>query len=618
MQCKMKDRGMRIERRNLELRFRTTGMSNKYICILKNVLRKGLLILLSFFYTLNSFCQYYIRGDVKDEKGLALQNVKIYRPSTKGIYSTGQTGGFGIPSSSRTDSLIFTKDGFDSVCIRFKTDEYQNIVLKIRTAVEKPIVQKMTSFTTGNEENGDRITVYRGETYSNRVENEFVKTSAGMQTTFGLRIDKASYSNIRRFINQNVEVPPDAVRLEEMFNYFNLHYTAPFPGDKFHISSQLTDCPWNADHRLLFINLSSPKINTENLPPSNFVFLIDVSGSMDLPNRLPLLKESFQLLVKNLREQDTVSIVVYGGTVGVWLTPTGGSEKEKIIKSIEELEAYGDTPGESAIRTAYKLAKSTYIPGGNNRIILATDGDFNIGVRSEEELEKLVTKEKENGIYLTCLGVGMGNYKDSKIEVLAKKGNGNFAYIDNIAEGEKVLVQQFTQTMYTVANDVYFNIKFNPEIIKEYRLLGYDNRKIPFKNYISVPEGGELGSGSVNTIIFEIKPADSDIQMKNKMAGSFNLHYKEPDDTTSLYQSDSIPYNYTVFSSIDSSLRFYASLAMFGLKLKNSAFLPETSWDAIRTIAVQSANPNNFLQRQFIELIDKCKKVYNTRKRRRN
>lgn len=592
------------------------GISNKYICNIKNVLQKGVLILISFLFCLDAFPQYYIRGDVRDEKGLALQNVKIYRPSNKGIYATGQTGGFGIPSPSHTDSLIFTKDGFDSVCVRFRTDEYLKVVLKIRTTVEKPVFQKMTSFTTGNEVNGNRITVYRGETYSNRVENEFVKTSAGMQTTFGLRIDKASYSNIRRFLNQNVEVPPDAVRLEEMFNYFNLHYTEPQPPEKFSIQSQITDCPWNAENRLLFINLSSPKINTESLKPSNFVFLIDVSGSMDLPNRLPLLKESFQLLVKNLRAQDTVSIVVYGGTVGIWLPPTGGAEKEKIIKSIEELEAYGDTPGESAIRTAYKLAKSTFIPDGNNRIILATDGDFNIGVRSEEELEKLVTKEKENGIYLTCLGVGMGNYKDSKIEVLAKKGNGNFAYIDNIAEGEKVLVEQFTQTMYTVAGDVYFNIGFNPEIVREYRLLGYDNRKISFKNYISVPEGGELGSGSVNTIIFEIKPVASDAQMNGKQAGNFNLHYKEPKDTTSRYQAGAIPYNYIQFSQTDSYLRFYTSLAMFGLKLNNSAFFPETSWDVIRTMAVQSLNPDNFLQNQFIELIDKCKKVYNTRKRR--
>lgn len=581
-------------------------------------MRIGFFILISFFLTLDSYSQYYIRGDVRDENGIALQNAKIYRPSTKGIYFSGTTGGFGIPSPSLSDSLIFTKDGYDSLCVRVQTSDYVKITLKVATKVEKPVIQKVTSFTTGNDENGNRITVYRGETYSNRAENEFVKTNDNIQTTFGLRIDKASYSNIRRFINQDVPVPPDAVRLEEMLNYFNLNYKEPVSPNKFNIETQVSDCPWNTGNRLLFINLSSPKINTDSLPPSNFVFLIDVSGSMDLPNRLPLLIESFQLLTKNLRSKDTVSIVVYGGTVGIWLPPTGGDEKEKISNAIEELEAYGDTPGESAIRTAYKLAKSTFIQGGNNRIILATDGDFNIGVRSEEELEKLVTKEKENGIYLTCLGVGMGNYKDSKIEVLAKKGNGNFAYIDNIAEGERVLVNQFTQTMYTVANDVYFNIKFNPKIIKEYRLLGYDNRRIEFKNYISVPEGGELGSGAVNTIIFELKPVSSDLQMMDKTAGTFNLHFTEPGDTVSKYQDGSFNYNYSPLNSISPSLQLATSLSMFGLKLKNSPFLPETSWDAIKNIAQQSVTPGNFLQNQYLELIDKCKKVYSPRKRKKN
>jgi Ca-activated chloride channel family protein len=276
----------------------------------------------------------------------------------------------------------------------------------------KPRKPKLISLTTNKGDALYPMAYYNGESYSNLVENDFIKTNSDYETTFSMRIDKASYSNVRRFINQDTRVPPDAVRIDEMLNYFNFNYKEPDKGNVFRIESQLTDCPWNNEHRLLFLNLSAKKLNLERVPPSNFVFLIDVSGSMDQPNRLPLLKESFQLLVKNLRRQDTVSIVIYGGSVGVWLQPTGGLEKQKISKAIEELHASGDTPGEAAIRTAYKLAANTFIKNGNNRIILATDGDFNIGQTTEKDLEELIAKEKETGVYLTCLGVGMCNYKD--------------------------------------------------------------------------------------------------------------------------------------------------------------------------------------------------------------
>lgn len=578
---------------------------------------KSLLTILTLLFAQSGFAQYYIRGDVKDKNNVAIQNARIYRPSTRNVYFSGQTGGFGIPSSHLYDSLVITKDGYDSLCVKIKTDVYQRFTLEISTKVDEPVVQKMASFTTGLNEYASPISVYRGETYTNLVENDFVKTSDAAQTIFGIRIDKASYSNIRRFTNQNVEIPPDAVRIDEMLNYFNLNYKEPESPNKFRFESQVTDCPWNPLHRLLLVSLSAAKLNLDSLPPSNFVFLIDVSGSMDLPNRLPLLKEAFQLFIKNLRAKDTVSIVVYGGTVGIWLTPTGGAEKEKISKSIEELEASGDTPGESAIRTAYQLAKNTFIEGGNNRVILATDGDFNIGVNSEEELEKLITKERDLGVYLTCLGVGMGNYKDSKIEVLSKKGKGNFAYIDNIQEAERVLITQFTQTMYAVASDVYMKVKFNPKVIDEYRLIGYDNKQSGIKNFIGTPEGGEVGSGSCNTIVFEFKPSGMTDGKKNYQAGSFSVHYTEPGDTLSKYQEYQCPYNYLPFSEISKPLQFATAVTMFGLKLKKSAYFPNTSWDAISNIATESRDPGNFLQTQFSELIVRCKKIYDSRRKKR-
>ncbi|HJY23652.1 MAG TPA: von Willebrand factor type A domain-containing protein, partial [Hanamia sp.] len=413
-------------------------------------------------------------------------------------------------------------------------------------------------------------------------------------------------------------VPPDAVRIDEMLNYFNFNYKEPDKGNVFRIESQLTDCPWNNDHQLLFLNLSAKKLNLERVPPSNFVFLIDVSGSMDQPNRLPLLKESFQLLVKNLRRQDTVSIVIYGGSVGVWLQPTSGAEKQKISKAIEELYASGDTPGEAAIRTAYKLAESTFMKKGNNRIILATDGDFNIGQTTEKDLEELIAKEKETGVYLTCLGVGMGNYKDSKIEILAKKGNGNFAYIDDIREAEKVLVTEFTQTLYSVASNVNISIKFNPDLIKEYRLIGYDNKKNVLAENGNELEGGEVGSGSGNTVLFEIIPAKRDSLYNGKQdVAVVSVNYRLPNDTLDRSLNYHCPAVYIPFNQLDKTLQFATSVAMFGLKLRQSKYFPDMDWDAVKNVALSTTTPGDYLQTEFLKLVDKSKEIYEKNKKRR-
>jgi Ca-activated chloride channel homolog len=433
-----------------------------------------------------------------------------------------------------------------------------------------------------------------------------------------MRIDKASYSNARRFINQQSKVPPDAVRVDEMLNYFNFNYKETSGKQVFRVESQVTDCPWNKNRRLLFLNLSGKKLNLDKVPPSNFVFLMDVSGSMDLPNRLPLMKEAFQLLVKNLREKDTVSIVVYGGTVGIWLQPTSGKEKQKIIKAIEELTASGDTPGEAAIRSAYKLAENTFIKGGNNRIILATDGDFNIGQTDEKDLEELIAKERQTGVYITCLGVGMGNYKDSKIEALAKKGNGNFAYLDDIREAEKVLVTEFTQTLYSIANDVYLSIRFNHDLIKEYRLIGYDNKKNVMAETGTELEGGEIGAGTGSTAIFEIVPATADtLQSLHLSLADLAMHFRLPGDTIEQIVQYDCPQNYTAFDTISKDLQFASAVAMFGLKLRESQYFPNVDWEILKNIALSSLTPGDYLQNEFVGLINKCKVIYYEKKKRK-
>lgn len=581
---------------------------------------KNIFTILSALLLLNNACaQYYITGDVKDDKNQPLQNVRIYMPSAGALYASGATGGFGIPTSNLMDSLVFSLEGYIIKSIKFKTSEYQHVILQPLPTNVQTSKSKLVSLTTGSTGNMFPISYYQDESYNSLAENDFIQATDKTNTEFSMRIDKASYSNVRRFINQGEQVPPDAVRVDEMLNYFNFNYKEPEKGNVFRIESQVSDCPWDTSHRLLFLNLSGRKLNLDHVPSSNLVFLIDVSGSMDLPNRLPLLKQAFQLLVKNLRQKDTVSIVTYGGSVGVWLQPTSGDQKQKISKSIEELTASGDTPGEAAIRMAYKLAESTFIKGGNNRIILATDGDFNIGQKSEKDLEELISKEKLSGVYLTCLGVGMGNYKDSKIEVLAKKGNGNFAYLDDIREAEKVLVTEFTQTMYSIASNVYINAKFNPSTVKQYRLIGYDNKKsvIDEKNYEL--EGGEIGSATGNTVIFEIIPGTSDsIPAIGAKIADFTVHYRVPEiDKEQILDYKSLE-NYVPFDSLNKDLQFATSVAMFGLKLRKSKYFPEdVDWDSVKNIAVNSLNKDNFLDTEFVGLVDKCKSIYYDKKKRR-
>ena len=397
-------------------------------------------------------------------------------------------------------------------------------------------------------------------------------------------------------------------------NYFNFGYHEPLKDSVFNFDSYLSSCPWQAENELLYLKVCARKVNMDKVPASNLVFLVDISGSMDMPNRLPLLKSAFKLMVNNLRQKDTISIVVYGSTVGVWLQPTCGLEKDKITKAIEDLYPGGSTPGASGIQAAYALAKSKFIKGGNNRVILATDGDFNVGQANEDELENMITLHRQSGIYLTCLGVGMGNYKDSKLEILAKKGNGNFAYLDNEKEAEKILVKELTQTLYTVADDAYLSVKFNPALVKDYRLIGFDNKLKAVTDSLSELEGGEVGSGHTLMAIFEIVPtyaniAAADNPGKEPLAKAV-INYRCPNDSSKKISGFSVPFVYTEFNELPACHRFAASVVAFSLLLKNSAYAKTISWTDAILLANESYNADDAVQKEFVAIVEKARKIY--------
>ena len=576
------------------------------------------IIFLFFAATSVANAQYYIRGEVKDEKNQPLQNVRIIIASSRSLFYSGASGGFGITTKVLNDSLSFSLEGYEIKTVKVLADQWQNVILKVLPSVANRNRPKLISVTKNLQQTAKYHWYLNAETYFQLVENEYINAEKFPNTGFSVNVNKASYSNIRRFLNMGSTVPPDAVRTEELLNYFNLHYRQPENNDVFKVESQLSSCPWDDKKQLLFLNINAKKLDMNKIPPGNFVFLIDASGSMDMPNRLPLLKAAFQLFVKNLRPIDTVSIVTYGGSVGIHLQPTSGAEKEKIIRSIEELEASGDTPGEAAILTAYGIARSSFIKGGNNRVILATDGDFNVGAASEKALEDMITKEKQSGVFLTCLGVGMGNFKDSKLETLAKRGNGNYAYLDDITEAEKVLVKELTQTFYAVADDVYMNMHFNSTLIKEYRLIGFDNKRDAVADTLIDIEGGEVGSGSSVLAMFEIVLQDQglisgDMPDKEGVA-NLQMRYNLIGDTTTLLMENSCPLNYVAFNDLDKELQFAAAVAMFGLKVKQSKYIKEVDWLEIENIAKSSYDANNYLQTQFLQLIEKAKKIYKGKK----
>lgn len=578
----------------------------------------GLFILL-LLASNSASAQYYLRGEIKDELGRPLVGVKINLYS-KGTYpfSSGNTGTFGIPTAVPIDTITLTYIGFETLKVAVETQKYQSLKMKMLAATASLMKNRLSSKTKNLIKEQHTFFSANGESYSSLIENDFVSTTKYPETGFSLNIDRASYSNARRFLNNDIYVPSDAVRIEEMLNYFDLKPSKQTAKEKeFLFNQYLTTCPWNNESKLLFLNLNAPKLNLEKVPPSNLVFLIDVSGSMDKPNRLPLLQSAFKKLTDNLRNIDTVAIVIYGGGVARVLNPTSGDEKDKIKNVIDSLSAAGDTPGEAAIQTAYNSAIGSFIKGGNNRVILATDGDFNVGQTSEKALEDLITAQMHHGIYLTCLGVGMGNYKDSKLEALAKKGNGNFAYIDNLYEAQKVLITEFTKTMYAVANDAYLNINFNNEVIKDYRLIGFDNKRASIEDSTSELEGGEVGSGHNLMAIFEITPQNIKQLDSSTQIAKLSLQYKLPNSDKIIYQKFKIASNVVDLMQADSSLRFATSVAMFGSLLKQSKHSKNYTFNDVYNLALTAAKPSDYAQQEFLRLVQKANKLYNPKKKRK-
>lgn len=577
-------------------------------------------ILIASFLFYSSSAQFYLRGEIKDEKNNLLPNVKILLHSTGYLYYSGSAGGFGIPVSRSKDSLTLSAEGYQTLSLQVNTTQFQDLMLKMQFRPPVAPRKRLLSFTKNLKPSDWKGWTVGSETYSSLLENEFIPALKFPETGFAVTIDKASYSNVRRFLNMGSTVPPDAVRIEELLNYFNFGYTAPLADSCFSLHSSLSECPWNDANQLLFLQVCARKLDPRSIPPANLVLLIDISGSMDMPNKLPLLKSAFRLLINNLREIDTVSIVVYGSTVGVWMPPTAGDDKKKILQAIEDLSPGGPTPGEAGIKAAYRVAMSQFIKGGNNRIILATDGDFNVGETSEEELEKLISLHKQGGVYLTCLGVGMGNYKDSKLEILAKKGNGNFAYLDNEQEAEKVLVREFTQTVYAVADDAYLNIAFNPSLVKDYRLVGFDNKLKALTDSLNEVQGGEVGSGYSLLALFEITPAGPDSTgrpVDNSKLARVVLNYKLPHDTLERISTYNCPSKLTPFGELRPYYRFASSIALFGGLLKKSKYTRQVSWRNAIELAAKSRDPEDGMQKELVGLIEKAKKIYGREKHRK-
>ncbi|HYK45063.1 MAG TPA: von Willebrand factor type A domain-containing protein, partial [Parafilimonas sp.] len=469
---------------------------------------------------------------------------------------------------------------------------------------------------------------FNTEGYDHIVENPFLKVEGNPLSTFSIDVDAASYANVRRFLNDGDLPPAGAVRIEELINYFSYQYPQPQNDEPFSINTEISSCPWNAKHKLVLIGLQGRNISTENLPASNLVFLIDVSGSMDQEDKLPLVKSSLKLLVDQIRPQDKVALVVYAGNAGLVLPSTSGAEKMKIKDAIDALDAGGSTAGGEGIKLAYKTAQENFVKGGNNRVILCTDGDFNVGVSSEDELQHLIEDKRQSGVFLSVLGFGTGNYQDSKMQLLADKGNGNHNYIDNLSEAKKVFVSEFGGTLFTIAKDVKLQIEFNPAKVQGYRLIGYENRMLNKEDFNDdKKDAGELGSGHTVTALYELIPVgvkdtmlkDVDAlryqkQPKARIENNLNdellnikLRYKKPDgDKSALIEhplnDDNVP-----FAGTSNNFRFAASVAEFGMLLRNSEFKADADFHSVKNIAQSAIGDDAEGYRQeFIRLVKKA------------
>jgi Ca-activated chloride channel family protein len=576
-----------------------------------------------------------ISGTVLDDTGNPIPGVSIMIENTRRGTTSDYNGFYKIETEPGDKRLVFSFVGMKTKKLKITESNTINVTMKQeQLALEETIVMgfgrhkkslsiggyvpraEMTSMACVAYDN----TNWNTENYASIRENGFKNARVNPLSTFSIDVDNASYSNVRRYLNQGNLPPKDAVRIEEMINYFNYDYAEPTGKHPFSVNTELARCPWNAENYLLHIGLKGKQIDKTELPASNLVFLLDVSGSMHSANKLPLLKRAFSLLVNEMRPEDRVAIVVYAGAAGVVLESTSGENKTAIMQAIEKLQAGGSTAGGEGLRLAYKVAHDNYIDDGNNRIVLATDGDFNVGVSSTSEMERLVEKEKENGVFMTVLGFGTGNIKDDKMETIADKGNGNYSYIDNIQEARKVLITEFGGTLYTIAKDVKFQLEFNPENVKAYRLVGYENRLLNDEDFNDdTKDAGEMGAGHTVTALYEIIPANAEgqepdvdalkYQKTKPVKGSVSdelltlkIRYKQPDESVSTKLDLAV--NKQLKTETSDSFRFSAAVATFGMYLRDSEYINNISIDDIVDLAQKSKGEDDDGYRaEFIRLV---------------
>jgi Ca-activated chloride channel homolog len=530
----------------------------------------------------------------------------------------------GVPSNSHSFRSINSND-IESVAVlkgSAAVSEYGNrgsngvVVIKTKNAEFDDVELKKKIEIKPIEIDNDE--------YESFVENPFENSASNSLSTFSIDVDNASYTNIRKFINNGQTVPKDAIRIEEMMNFFKYSYAQPNNDNPFSINTEYGDCPWNANHKLVKIGLQGKEIASDNLPNSNFVFLIDVSGSMSGDNRLPLVIESLKILTKQLRKEDKISIVVYAGAAGLVLPATSGNDKEKIVSALENLQAGGSTAGGAGIKLAYKIAEENFIKDGNNRVIIATDGDFNVGASSDSDMISLIEEKRKSNVFLTCLGYGMGNYKDSKLEKLADKGNGNYAYIDNMQEANRFLAKEFKGSMFAIAKDVKIQIEFNPKHVKNYRLIGYENRKLRNEDFTNdAIDAGELGSGHTVTALYEIIPVGvksdfsteaidlkySDTKPNNDIVSNelatIKFRYKKPDGDKSIEMSQTIENKVVNLENCSEDFKFCGAVAWFGLKLRDSKLVSNKNKNDILKLATKSKTKDTDGYRsEFIRLVE--------------
>ena len=469
----------------------------------------------------------------------------------------------------------------------------------------------------------------RGESYAKIDENPFLEAARAPLSTFSIDVDTASYSNTRRFLSEGRLPPRDAVRIEELINYFSYDYPQPSGAAPFSVTAEVADCPWNLRHRLVHIGLQGRRVSTEDMPPANLVFLIDVSGSMQDPRKLPLVKSSLRTLAEQLTARDRVAIVVYAGTSGLVLPSTPGDRKGEIVAAVERLEAGGSTNGGQGIQLAYRVAQENFLRGGTNRVILATDGDFNVGLTSDDALVRLIEEKRQGGIFLSVLGFGTGNLNDSMMEKLADKGNGNYAYIDTEAEARKALGEQAGATLLTIAKDVKIQVEFNPRLVAGYRLIGYENRLLADRDFNDDrKDAGEIGAGHAVTALYEIVPAGQKVEnpgvdeLKYQQpargaegAGAnelmtIKLRYKEPDGDASKLLSVGVVDGGASYRNASENFKFSAAVAEFGMLLRDSRYKGQASYEGALQLARASAGTDlRGYRSEFVRLVERARSL---------